>query len=104
LLYRLSGDRNPLHSDPAFAAKGGFPRPILHGLCTYGFVGRALLHAAAGSDPRRLTGFSARFSAPVLPGERLLTSIWRDGSDVRFMTRTGAGVLVLTNGQAEIGG
>ena len=62
LLYRLSGDRNPLHSDPAFAAMGGFDRPILHGLCTYGFTGRALLHTLCGSDPARFTGMDA----PVL--------------------------------------
>ena len=58
LLYRLSGDRNPLHSDPAFAALGGFDRPILHGLCTYGFTGRALLHALCGSDPARFTAWT----------------------------------------------
>ena len=69
LLYRLSGDRNPLHSDPSFAAMGGFDRPILHGLCTYGFTGRALLHTLCGSDPARFKGMDARFSSPVMPGE-----------------------------------
>ena len=68
LLYRLSGDRNPLHSDPAFAAMGGFDRPILHGLCTYGFTGRALLHTLCGADPARFTSMEGRFSSPVLPG------------------------------------
>ena len=76
LLYRLNGDRNPLHSDPQFAALGGFDRPILHGLCTYGFSGRALLHAVCDSDPARFLGMSGRFSAPVFPGERLDVKIW----------------------------
>jgi len=79
LLYRLSGDRNPLHSDPSFAAMGGFDRPILHGLCTYGFTGRALLHELCGSDPARFSGMDARFSSPVLPGEALTVRAWVDG-------------------------
>lgn len=78
LLYRLSGDRNPLHSDPWFAREmAGFEKPILHGLCTYGFAGRALLAELAGGDASKLTGMSARFSSPVFPGETLTTSIWR---------------------------
>ena len=77
LLYRLSGDRNPLHADPKFAARGGFSRPILHGLCTYGFTGRALLHELCGGDPARFVSMGGRFSAPVLPGESLVVSIWR---------------------------
>ncbi len=79
LIYRLSGDRNPLHSDPAFAAMGGFDRPILHGLCTYGFTGRALLHALCGSDPARFKGMDARFASPVMPGEALTVKAWDDG-------------------------
>lgn len=79
LLYRLSGDRNPLHSDPAFAAMGGFDRPILHGLCTYGFTGRALLHELCGGDPARFKGMDARFSSPVMPGEALTVKAWLDG-------------------------
>lgn len=79
LLYRLSGDRNPLHSDPAFAAMGGFDRPILHGLCTYGFTGRALLHELCGSDAARFKGMDARFSSPVMPGEALTVKAWLDG-------------------------
>src|SRR5258708_32216903 len=74
LLYRLSGDRNPLHSDPKFAAGGGFDRPILHGLCTYGFTGRALLHALCGSDPARFGTMQARCSRPVVPGDTLVVS------------------------------
>jgi acyl dehydratase len=81
LTYRLSGDRNPLHSDPWFATElAGFPKPILHGLCTYGFVGRALLHGLCGGDPARFASMSARFSAPVFPGETLTTSAWRVGN------------------------
>ncbi|HEX3963128.1 MAG TPA: MaoC/PaaZ C-terminal domain-containing protein [Trebonia sp.] len=104
LLYRLSGDRNRLHSDPGFAAAGGFPRPILHGMCTYGIAGRALLHGAAGGDPARFQAMSARFSAPVVPGDTLRTSIWREGDDVLFMSHTGAGTAVLTQGRAVIAG
>jgi hypothetical protein len=67
LLYRLTGDRNPLHSDPKFAARGGFDRPILHGMCTYGFTGRALLHAVCGSEPARFVSMEGRFTRPVKP-------------------------------------
>lgn len=82
LLYRLSGDRNPLHSDPAFAAMGGFDRPILHGLCTYGFTGRALLHTLCESDPVRFLRMDGRFSSPVFPGETLSIRMWSgDGVD-----------------------
>ena len=79
LLYRLSGDRNPLHSDPSFAALAGFDRPILHGLCTYGFTGRALLHALCGSDPARLHHIEGRFASPVLPGDTLVVRAWVTG-------------------------
>lgn len=77
LLYRLSGDRNPLHSDPAFAARGGLPRPILHGLCTYGFTCRALVRGLCDGGAARLTGMSARFSSPVFPGDKLSVEMWR---------------------------
>ncbi|MCU1496219.1 MAG: htdY [Acidimicrobiales bacterium] len=99
LLYRLSGDRNPLHSDPAFAAFGGFDRPILHGLCTYGFTGRALLHALCGSDPSRFTGMAARFSSPVVPGEELTVQAWEtaDG-EATFRTLGGDGRTVIDAG------
>jgi acyl dehydratase len=95
LLYRLSGDRNPLHSDPAFAARAGFERPILHGLCTFGFSGRALLHTVCGSDPDRFVSMAGRFSRPVLPGESLTVSIWHtDDTTSVFQTSTPGGVVV----------
>ena len=79
LLYRLSGDRNPLHSDPSFAALAGFDRPILHGLCTYGFTGRALLHALCDSDPARFRHIEGRFASPVFPGDTLTVRAWVTG-------------------------
>jgi acyl dehydratase len=95
LLYRLNGDRNPLHSDPKFAAMGGFDRPILHGLCTFGFTGRALLHTMCGSDPDRFVSMAARFSKPVFPGEELTVSIWEaDEGEALFRTSTAAGVVM----------
>ncbi len=98
-VYRLSGDRNPLHTDPTFAAMGGFDRPILHGLCSYGFTGRALLHAVAGSDPARFHHVEGRFSSPVLPGDALTISIWRiaDGEAV-FHTAKQDGTVVIDQG------
>jgi acyl dehydratase len=80
LLYRLLGDRNPLHSDPAFAAKVGFERPILHGLASYGFATRALVREVADGDPDRIRVVSGRFAAPVLPGDQLVTQVWRTGT------------------------
>jgi acyl dehydratase len=79
LWYRLCGDRNPLHVDPAFAAAAGFPRPILHGLCTYGIVAKAAVDAALDGDVAAVGGYAARFSGVVFPGETLRTRIWRDG-------------------------
>lgn len=94
LLYRLSGDRNPLHSDPAFAELAGFDRPILHGLCTYGFTGRALLHTLCGSDPDRFRSMAARFSAPVMPGDTLDVRIWQGDGEAWFTTSVGDTVVV----------
>jgi acyl dehydratase len=106
LIYRLSGDRNPLHSDPWFARElAGFPKPILHGLCTYGVAGRALVADLGGGDATKVTAITARFTSPVFPGETLTTSIWRtepgravfrteaanpDGSNARLVLEDGA--------------
>ena len=98
LLYRLTGDRNPLHSDPKFAARGGFTRPILHGMCTYGYTGRALLHAVCGSEPARFCSMEGRFTRPVIPGDELTVSIWADGGTAYFRT-TSNGVPVLDRGR-----
>ncbi len=99
LLYRLSGDRNPLHSDPSFAHAAGFDRPILHGLCTYGFTGRALLHTLCGSDPTRFRSMEARFSSPVFPGDELTISMWITGDgEAVFQTRRPGDVVVVDNG------
>ena len=98
LLYRLTGDRNPLHSDPKFAARGGFPRPILHGMCTYGYTGRALLHAVCGSDPARFKSMEGRFTRPVMPGGELSVAIWVDGGTAYFRT-TSNGATVIDRGR-----
>ena len=86
LLYRLNGDHNPLHSDPAFAAMAGFDTPILHGLCTFGVTGRALLHTLCDSDPSRFGSMGGRFKAPVLPGQRLDVHMWNEGDKTLFVT------------------
>jgi acyl dehydratase len=103
LVYRLSGDRNPLHADPAAAAKGGFTRPILHGLCTYGVAGRAIVRACCGNDPARLRALQVRFSSPVYPGETIRTEMWPDGEQVSFRARVlERDVVVLNNGLARL--
>ena len=101
LLYRLCGDRNPLHSDPSFAALAGFERPILHGLCTYGFTGRALLHSLCDSDPSRMRSMYGRFTKPVVPGQTLVVSMWRDGDagGASFRTTTDDGTVVVDRGR-----
>ncbi len=99
LLYRIaSGDRNPLHVDPGFAAFAGYERPILHGLCTYGIVGKAVVDRVLGSDPTRVRSFRARFSGVVFPGETLLTRIWVEG-DRLFLVAEAVerGVVVLSS-------
>lgn len=102
LTYRLSGDRNPLHSDPKFAAMGGFDKPILHGLCTYGFTGRALLQALCDGDPSRFRAMAGRFSKPVIPGDELTVSIWQDGNDAVFRTTNQNGDVVLDQGTCSV--
>lgn len=102
LLYRLNGDKNPLHADPAFAAMAGFDRPILHGLCTYGLVCKAAVDAAFDGDVARVSEFRGRFSKPVTPGQTIRTSIWQMGD--RFVVQASVletGETVLTN--ASIG-
>jgi len=94
-VYRLSGDRNPLHTDPSFAALGGFDRPILHGLCTYGFTGRALLSALCGDDVTKFRHIEGRFSSPVLPGDALTIRIWTTGpGEAVFTTSVGERVVI----------
>lgn len=103
LIYRLSGDRNPLHADPKAAAAGGFKTPILHGLCTYGVAGRAILKACCGNDPSRLKSLQVRFSSPVYPGETIRTELWQDGTTVSFRARVvERDVVVLNNGLATV--
>jgi acyl dehydratase len=100
LTYRLSGDRNPLHSDPWFAALAGFDRPILHGLCTYGFTGRALLHTMCDSDPANFRSMEGRFASPVYPGEELTIEMWKEGAgECIFQTRGEDGRIVLVGGR-----
>lgn len=88
LIYRLSGDYNPVHANPATARKAGFERPILHGLCTFGIACRALLATVCESDPARLLSMNGRFSAPLYPGETQTIEMWVEaGGKVRFRTR-----------------
>lgn len=102
LIYRLSGDDNPLHADPAVATKVGFPMPILHGLCSYAMAARALVQAVAGGDETRLKSFGLRFSSPVFPGETLRVEYWqRDGGEYAFRTKVKErDVVVQTGGRA----
>ena len=99
LLYRLNGDRNPLHSDPTIAKFAGFDRPILHGLCSYGFTGRALLHELCGSDVARFKSMDSRFSKPVMPGDTLTVRMWDDGTGrALYQTVTQEGTVVIDGG------
>lgn len=104
LIYRLSGDYNPLHADPAVARAGGFERPILHGMCTFGVAGYALVAGAAGGDPERVLSVAARFTAPVYPGETIVTELWTgEGEWVSFRSRVAErDVVVLSNGRARV--
>ena len=87
LIYRWNADMNPLHADPAIAKAAGFPRPILHGLATFGVAGHAILKTMCDYDPARFKSIAVRFSAPVYPGETIRTEMWRDGSVVSFRAR-----------------
>jgi acyl dehydratase len=106
LIYRLSGDYNPLHADPEVAKAAGFARPILHGLCTFGVAGHALLRSLCAYDPARFKRMDVRFSSPVYPGETIRTEIWREGGSAfgfrcRVLERD---VVAINNGYAEIEG
>jgi acyl dehydratase len=103
MIYRLSADRNPLHIDPEVAKAAGYPKPILHGLGTFGVVAHALLKSVCAYDPTRVKSFAGRFSAPVFPGETIRTEFWRDGNVISFRASVpDRNVVVMNNGRAEI--
>lgn len=103
LIYRLSGDYNPIHASPEIARKAGFDKPILHGLCTMGIATRALLEGACKDDPQKLRSLNLRFSSPVYPGETLCTELWKESGGVSFRTTAvERQVVVLNNGWAEL--
>lgn len=104
-LYRLNGDRNPLHIEPAFARRAGFPKPILHGLCSYGLACRAILASLCDYDPARIAQFDVRFSSPVYPGEMLETEIWIDDEVISYRCRVAdRDAIVLNNGRCVLNG
>jgi hypothetical protein len=95
LLYRLSGDKTTFHADPVAAARAGFPRPILHGLCTYGIVAKAVIDLMAGGEAGRLRRYLARFSGVVFPGDTLAVSLWRRDGDVDVAVDSDSGTPAL---------
>jgi acyl dehydratase len=105
LIYRLSGDVNPLHADPEVAAKAGFDRPILHGLCTYGMAARAVSEKVLDHDAARLKRLALRFTSPVWPGETVRYELWREGATLlRLRASVDARkTVVLNNGVVEVG-
>jgi acyl dehydratase len=104
LIYRLCGDRNPLHSDPEFARRAGFPKPILHGMCTFGITCRGILQTYADYDPTAFRQHAARFSAPVYPGETVTLDLWQDGNVISFEARVKArNVVVIKSGKTVLG-
>jgi acyl dehydratase len=105
LIYRLSGDYNPLHADPKVGRAAGFERAILHGLCTFGVAGHAVLKTCCGYDPSRFKRMQLRFSAPVYPGETIRTEMWQDGNVISFRAKVvERDILVLNNGKVELAG
>jgi acyl dehydratase len=104
LIYRLCGDRNPLHSDPEFARRAGFPRPILHGMCTYGITCRGILQTYADYDPSAFRQHALRFSSPVYPSETVTMDLWKDGNVISFEARVKArNVTVIKSGRTVLG-
>lgn len=103
-LYRLLGDKNPLHVDPEHARKVGFERPILHGLCTYGIACRAIMQHCCDNDPDRIERFDIRCSSPVYPGEPITTRVWRDGRQISFECVVDRGPRVVRNGLCVLRG
>ncbi len=100
-IYRLSGDSNPLHIDPSFAQMAGYQEPFIHGLCTYGFVGRAILHTLCGSDPAKFSSFAARFADQVYPGDSIITKMWIVGDGEAIISaETQKGNVVLSQAKA----
>ena len=103
MIYRLSGDRNPLHVDPAFAKMAGYDTPILHGLCTLGHAGRAVLGAYCDNDPSRMTGLEVRFSGVVFPGDTITTEMWDEGGGrIILQAKTQRGDVVISNAAATV--
>jgi acyl dehydratase len=103
MIYRLSGDRNPLHVDPDFAKMAGYDKPILHGLCSFGHVGRAVLAEYCDNDPERFTGMSVRFSGVVFPGDTITTEMWDTGEGkIILQAKTQEGRVVISNGAVDV--
>ena len=103
LIFRLSGDYNPLHSDPNFAKAAGFPKPILHGLCTNGVACRSIVKSACDKDVKKLKSFNCRFSSPVFPGETIVTEMWKNGNVINFQSKVKErDKIILKNGVSEI--
>ena len=103
LIFRLSGDSNPLHSDPNFAKMAGYPKPILHGLCSYGVACRSIVETLCEKDSKKLKKFNVRFSSPVYPGETIVTEMWKKNDEIHFQSKVKErDKVVLKNGVCEI--